>query len=145
MWDARRARNWCGGPIPPTPRPGEISPDGRWIAHIARNRVELIPLQPDQEELSYRRLCDATELPPLSGSLRRGDEGQRRVRGPLLPQSVPATQAAALQAEAIVAPCSPACSSATDVLAALQARPAADPEIQAACLKLAGTWPESAC
>ena len=31
-----------------------------------------------------------------------------------------------------------------DVLAALQAQPAADPAIQAACLKLAGTWPESA-
>ena len=31
-----------------------------------------------------------------------------------------------------------------DVLAALKAQPAADPEIQAACLKLAGTWPESA-
>jgi len=31
-----------------------------------------------------------------------------------------------------------------DVLAALEAQPAADPEIQAACLKLAGTWAESA-
>ena len=30
------------------------------------------------------------------------------------------------------------------MLAALKAQPAADPEIQAACLKLAGTWPESA-
>ena len=31
-----------------------------------------------------------------------------------------------------------------DVLAALKARPADDPEIQAACLELAGTWTESA-
>jgi hypothetical protein len=31
-----------------------------------------------------------------------------------------------------------------DVLAALHAKPAADPEVQAACLKLAGTWLESA-
>jgi tetratricopeptide (TPR) repeat protein len=31
-----------------------------------------------------------------------------------------------------------------DVRAALQSQPAADPEIQAACLKLAETWPESA-
>ncbi len=30
------------------------------------------------------------------------------------------------------------------MLAALKAQPAADPEIQAVCLKLAGTWPESA-
>ena len=45
-----------GAPIPPTPRPGEISPDGRWIAHIFGNRVELITLQPDEHERSYRRL-----------------------------------------------------------------------------------------
>jgi hypothetical protein len=31
-----------------------------------------------------------------------------------------------------------------DVLAALDARPTADPELQAACLKLAGSWPEAA-
>ncbi len=45
-----------GKPIPPAPRPGPISPDGRLIAHPVGNRVELIPLQPDAEELAYRRL-----------------------------------------------------------------------------------------
>lgn len=36
-----------------------FSSDGRWIAHMvhmAGNHVELIPLQPDEETLAYRRL-----------------------------------------------------------------------------------------
>ena len=48
------------------------------------------------------------------------------------------------RAEAIVTPLFARLLLRDDVLAALQAQPAADPEIQAACLKLAGTWPESA-
>ena len=56
VWDARTGQELKGEPIPPAPRPGQISPDGRWIAHIVGNRVELIPLQPDAEELAYRRL-----------------------------------------------------------------------------------------
>ena len=47
-----------------------------------------------------------------------------------------------IRAEAIVAPLFARLLLRDDVLAALQAQPAADPEIQAACLKLAGTWPE---
>ena len=45
-----------GEPIPAAPRPVQISPDGRRIAHIAGDRVELIPLQPDEEEVAYRRV-----------------------------------------------------------------------------------------
>ena len=56
VWDARTGEEVKGEPIPPTPRPGQISPGGRWIAHVAGNRVELIPLQPDAEELEYRRI-----------------------------------------------------------------------------------------
>ena len=56
VWDARTGQELKGEPIPPTPRPGQISPDGRLIAHTAGNRVELIPLQPDAEELEYRRI-----------------------------------------------------------------------------------------
>ena len=48
------------------------------------------------------------------------------------------------RAEAIVAPLFARLFVRDDVLAALQAQPAADPEIQAACLRLAGTWSESA-
>jgi WD40 repeat protein/serine/threonine protein kinase len=48
------------------------------------------------------------------------------------------------RAEAIVWPLFGEMLLRDDVLAALQARPAADAEIQAACLTLARTWPESA-
>jgi len=37
VWDARTGRELVGAPIPPMPRPGEISPDGRWIANILGN------------------------------------------------------------------------------------------------------------
>jgi hypothetical protein len=49
-----------------------------------------------------------------------------------------------IRAEPIVAPLFARLLLRDDVLAALQAQPATDPEIQAACLKLAGTWSESA-
>src|SRR5262249_47271322 len=43
-------------PMPPAPRSNRLSPDGRWIAFAAGNRVELVPLQLDAEEIEYRRL-----------------------------------------------------------------------------------------
>jgi hypothetical protein len=48
------------------------------------------------------------------------------------------------RAEAIVEPLFARIVLRDDVLAALQAQPAADPAIQAACLELAGTWTEPA-
>ena len=56
----------------------------------------------------------------------------------------PPERAPSSRAEAIVAPLFARLLLRDDVLAALKAQPAADPEIQAACLKLAGAWPESA-
>jgi hypothetical protein len=97
-------------PIPHTLRPGQISPDVRWIAHTVRNRVELIPLQPDAEEISYRLILTRPRL----------------------------------QAEAIVAPLFTRLHLRDDVLAALAAQPAPDPEIHEACMKAAETWSESA-
>ena len=47
------------------------------------------------------------------------------------------------RAEAIVGPLFARLFFRDDVLAALQAQPAADPEVQAACLELAGAWTES--
>jgi hypothetical protein len=43
-------------PDPPDHREHLDQPDGRFFAHPEGNRVELIPLQPDEEELAYRRL-----------------------------------------------------------------------------------------
>jgi WD40 repeat protein len=56
VWNARTGAELKGEPIPPTTAKNWISPDGRFFAHPEGNHVELIPLQPDEEELSYRLL-----------------------------------------------------------------------------------------
>jgi hypothetical protein len=55
-WDARTGRELKDEPIPQTIANPWISPDGRFFAHRFGSLVELIPTQPDEEELSYRRL-----------------------------------------------------------------------------------------
>jgi len=56
VWDARTGQELQGEPIPPIiAYNGEVSPDGRFFAHPAGSLVELVSLQPDEEELSYRR------------------------------------------------------------------------------------------
>jgi WD40 repeat protein len=56
VWDARTGWELKGEPIPPLIAPKEISPDGRFIAHRVGSLVELVPLQPDEEEVAYRRM-----------------------------------------------------------------------------------------
>ena len=56
VWDARTGRELNGEPIPQTNANGETSPDGRSFAYVDGNRVEVLPLRPDAEELAYRRL-----------------------------------------------------------------------------------------
>jgi hypothetical protein len=56
VWDARTGQKLKGAPIPQTIENPWISRDGRFFAHRFGSYVELVPLQPDQEELSYRRL-----------------------------------------------------------------------------------------
>jgi hypothetical protein len=56
VWDARTGQELKGEPIPPTVVNNQISPDGRFFAHPYGSLVELVPMQPDEEELSYRRL-----------------------------------------------------------------------------------------
>ena len=55
VWDARTGQELKGEPIPPISAHKEISPDGRFFAHMVGSLVELVSLQPDEEELSYRR------------------------------------------------------------------------------------------
>jgi dipeptidyl aminopeptidase/acylaminoacyl peptidase len=55
-WDARTGQELKGEPIPPIIAHKEISQDGRFIAHAAGSLVELVPLQPDEEEVAYRQL-----------------------------------------------------------------------------------------
>ena len=102
-------------------------------------------MQPDEEELAYRRLLMQPNFRLLSGRLRRGD---RRPTTSSRPGSTSTSSrrpsGRSIRAEPIVTPLFARLLLRDDVLAALKAQPAADPEIQAACLKLAGTWPESA-
>jgi WD40 repeat protein len=59
VWDAETGKELPGEAIPNTRVKERTSPDGRLFAHVDRERgtlVELIPLQPDEEELAYRRL-----------------------------------------------------------------------------------------
>jgi WD40 repeat protein len=56
VWDARTGQGLKGEPIPQTIRNNGLSPDGGLIAHVVGSLVELVPLQPDEEELAYRRL-----------------------------------------------------------------------------------------
>jgi len=56
VWDARTGDELKGEPIPQTITNNQISPDGRFFAHPYGSHVELVPVQPDEEELSYRRL-----------------------------------------------------------------------------------------
>jgi eukaryotic-like serine/threonine-protein kinase len=56
LWDVRTGQALKGEPVPKTVPNEGISPGGRWFAYADGNRVELIPLQLDADELAYRRL-----------------------------------------------------------------------------------------
>jgi hypothetical protein len=68
--DARTGQVLKDEPMPQTIANNWTSPDGRLIAHPVGNLVELVPLQPDEEELSYRRL----HTQPNFGRYREGYE-----------------------------------------------------------------------
>jgi WD40 repeat protein len=54
-WDAGTGKELQGEAIPPMARK-EISPDGRLLARLNKDRAEVVPLVPDDEEVAYRRL-----------------------------------------------------------------------------------------
>jgi hypothetical protein len=54
VWDARIGQELKGEPIPPTSGNHCISPDHLFFAHPHGSLVELVPVQPDAEELAYR-------------------------------------------------------------------------------------------
>jgi WD40 repeat protein len=56
VWDARTGQEVLGEPIPPTITNDGMSPDGRFVAHTDGAGVQLIPLQPSDDDLAYRRL-----------------------------------------------------------------------------------------
>ena len=109
VWDARTGQELKGESISTAPLPGRISADGRWIAHVVVDRVELVPLQPDTEELEYRRLLTQPSTRRYRDGYfeakKSGDEFAVRFYFNLLP----ARERTQLLAEEIVAPCSPVC------------------------------------
>ena len=145
VWDARTGEELKGEPIPPEPRTVQISPDGRWLAHSSADTSKLIPLQPDAEELAYRGTPRRSRT---SWRYREGYDAARAAKDDFAARFYlnlfPPPERTRIRAEEIVEPLFGRLLLRDDVLAALQAQPAADPELQAACLKLAGTWPESA-
>jgi hypothetical protein len=56
VWDARTGEELKGEPIPQTMPNNPISHDGRFLAHLDGSLVDLVPLQLDKEEISYRLL-----------------------------------------------------------------------------------------
>jgi tetratricopeptide (TPR) repeat protein len=114
------------------------------IADPVGNRVELIPLQPDAEELDSRSLQMqpnfARYREDYDAAIQSHDDFAARF---YLNLFLPVEQTR-IRAETIVKPLFARLLLRDDVLAVLQAQPAADPEFRAACLKLAETWPEPA-
>jgi hypothetical protein len=76
VWDARSGQELKGEPIPPTIANNRISPDGRFFANPVGSLVELVPLQPDEAELSYRRL----HMQPSLWRYREGYEAARAAK-----------------------------------------------------------------
>jgi tetratricopeptide (TPR) repeat protein len=76
VWDAQSGAEVKGEPVPPTVANNWTSPDGRLFANPEGNRVELISLQPDEVELSYRLL----HTRPAVERYREGYEAARAAR-----------------------------------------------------------------
>jgi hypothetical protein len=144
VWDARSGQELKGEPIPPAPRSSLISPDGRLIAHPVGNCVELIPLQPDEEELSDRRRLMQPNFRLYREAYDAATKANDAFAARFYLNLFPPPERALIRAESIVAPLFARLLFRDEVLAALQAQPAADPEVQAACRELARTWAESA-
>ncbi len=139
VWDAATGKELPGEAIPNMAVNKRTSPDGRLFARVDREggtRVELIPLQPDEEELAYRRL----HVQPNVGRCREGylaaraaqDEFAAAFYLKLLPppeQKVPTAQAAAEREIAA--------GRTQDALVHLAAVSAARPEDTELALKLA--------
>jgi len=144
MWDARTGRELKGEPIPPIPSPGYISPDGRWFALLIGNHVELIPTQPDEGELAERRLLMQPNFRRYREEYYAATKASDSFAARFYLHLFPPHEQLLVRAEAIVGPLVARLLLRNDVLAALKAQPHSDPEVQAACLKLAEARPESA-
>jgi WD40 repeat protein len=55
VWDIKTGKELPGEPIPKTVPSKRTSPDGRLLARVNQNRVEVVPQVPDGEEIAYRQ------------------------------------------------------------------------------------------
>jgi WD40 repeat protein/serine/threonine protein kinase len=144
VWDAETGRELTGEPIPPETRPGPISPDGLWIAQRVGDHVEVVPLQPDAEELAERSLQERISaqhyLDGYSAAVKAQDDFAARFYFKRLSPA----ERTRVRAEQILVPLFARLLLRDEVIDELHARPVADEEVQAACLELAGTWKEIA-
>ena len=140
FWDARTGQELKGELISRQTQSSPISPDGRWIAHAVGNRVELIALNADAEELDYRRFLTR----PDPTRYREGYDEAKKIGDEFAARFYFGLLSTRSRAEAIIAPLFANLVIRDDVLAALKAQPSHDPAVQAACLELAESWTESA-
>jgi WD40 repeat protein/serine/threonine protein kinase len=136
VWDARTGQELKGEPIPQTIANTWTSSDGRFLAHLVGSLVELVPLQLDEEELSYRRL----HTQPNFWHYRQGYDAARKAKDDFAAQFylnlLPPPEQRVLKAEAaadreIAAGCTP------DALVHLVLVSAAKPDDTRLALRLA--------
>jgi hypothetical protein len=136
VWDARTGQELKGEPVPQTIANSCISPDHRFIAHAIRDLVELVPLQPDEEELTYRLL----HTQPNLWRYREGYEAARAVKDDFAARFylklLPPAEQKALEAQA-AADREIAAGRSADALGHLVIVSAAKPDDTALALKLA--------
>jgi WD40 repeat protein/serine/threonine protein kinase len=75
-WDAKTGKEVQGEPIPQMEQSEQTSPDGRFFARLNQDRVEVVPLVPDEDEVAYRRL----HMQPNLGRYREGYEAARTAK-----------------------------------------------------------------
>ena len=138
LWDVPTGKELKGVPIPRMLKPSKVSPYRPLFAHTFGNTVELLPLKPGAKELEYRRLVMKPDPRCYRECYNRakgtGDTFAAQFYLNLLPTSE--------KARIVVEPLFATLGLREDVVAALKAQPASDPEIQSASLALAETWPE---
>jgi WD40 repeat protein/serine/threonine protein kinase len=143
-WDAQTGLEVTDEHIRTSPPPGHISADGRWFALPIGKYVELIRAQPDEEEISYRRRLMQPNYERYREGYRAATAANDQFAAQFYLKLFSQSERPLIRAEPVVAALFDRVLLRDDVLASLKSEFAADPELRAACLKLARTWPESA-
>ena len=143
VWDTQTGKELKSEPMTLEFYESRTSPDGRSFAHVvAGKRVELVSLLPGEEELEYRRFVTRPDLRRYRDGYDSAKEAGDEFAAQFYLDLLPASERARVLSKEIVEPLFGELGLREDVIAALKAQPATDPEIQSASLELAETWPE---